>query len=307
MSDRVIAVMQVGATNGKSVWELYGPLITAGFALLGVLLAGLVNWFTMGRQLRNASIEATRAREFQVRRGVYLEAAEAIAAGNTTLASMLDTSIPNADIRTALADTFGKLAKTNVIGSLATLTAVKSYTCAMNEAAAKLWPVRFQMIRLDQITQRLQNVIDEQFKDQARWVEAMKQANVEAAAGRPQPQVFQMLQQQAALSQRNANDAQGKQNAVTQVRQALAMRVIETTIGELQNLQGLLPAALGAARAELDLGVDEGAVRSLFGEIAERGQAALRDSIQRSRALAAEVDTAVQPILAPQPPPVERQ
>jgi hypothetical protein len=59
----------------------------------------------------------------------------------------------------------------------------------------------FQLQAAERIIQQLQAQMDAQSADQARWIEMMKQQNVQAAAGRGEPEVMQMFQRQFQFAQ----------------------------------------------------------------------------------------------------------
>jgi hypothetical protein len=106
-----------GAAGGwQHLLEALLPAITAAAAaLFGVWLANRSSARQLAAQLDVAAREATRAREFEARRDVYLDAAEAIATGQSVIGVMLDVTISEAEIRENLTACLGKLAKVNVI------------------------------------------------------------------------------------------------------------------------------------------------------------------------------------------------
>jgi len=265
------------AVSGLRLVEVLAPAVIAPVAaLFGVWLANRNSARQLAAQLREAAVEATRAREFTVRRDVYLDAAEAVATGNGTVGAMLDLSVSDADIRASVNTTMGKLAKVNVTGQIATLRAVADYTSTLTDALLALWLPRVQLQGAERTIKQLQGQLDAHSAEQARWIEMMKQANVQAAAGKHEPQVMQMFQHQFKLAQEGFGvTAQAQALAVASKRKIYADN-FDAQIKWLKALQSLLPAALSAARAEMELGVDAAEVSAIFEQVAQRAEAGMR-------------------------------
>ena len=277
--------------------HLLEVLPPAAAALFGVWLANRHSAKQLAAQLREAAREATRAREFSARRDVYLDAAEAVATGQSTVGGMLDVTLSDSDIRTSVNATMGKLAKVNVIGQVTTLRAVADYTSALTDALLKLWVPRGQLQTADRAIHQLQAQLDAHAAEQARWIEMMKQANVQAAAGKPDPQVMQMFQRQFEIAQKNFEETAKKQAEVFRLKRKVYADNFDTLIGQLNKLQSLLPAALTAARAEIELTVDLTEIAEIFEQVAQRGEASMREVIAEAERL----------IAAPQWAAVERR
>jgi hypothetical protein len=297
-----------GSTGLLHVLELLAPGATgAAIALFGVWLANRYSRESLRTQLAEAAKEATRAREFNVRRDVYLDAAEAIATGHGAVASLLDVSVPNTEIRKTITETMGKLAKVNVIGQVSTLRAVADYTCALADAQCSLWPARFQLQHFDGSAQGLQAVIDTLSRDQDRWIEMSKQHNVQAAAGQQAPpQLMEMYRTQFDFVQSQRAKLEAQKATIGGLRRELGMRYFEVSIEQMRAMQMLLPRALAAARAEMELSVDLAEIEDIFAQVAKRGEAAARQVVAEVVRLMREAEAAMlaaHPPQAPPPPP----
>jgi len=295
--------MSMSDTVSSGLLHLLEVLAPAAAALFGVGLANRNSAKQLAAQLREAAREATRAREFSARREVYLDAAEAVATGHSTVGGMLDVTISDADIRSSVNATMGKLAKVNVIGQVSTLRAVADYTCALTDALLKLWLPRVQLQNADRTVRQLQAQLDAHSAEQARWIEMMKQANVQAAAGKNDPQVMQMFQRQFELAQKQFHEAARQQADAFTSKRKIHADSLETQIEQLKNLQRLLPAALAAARSEMELTVDLAEVTEIFEQVARRGEAATRELVAQAERLTASPQQKPPPPLPPLPPP----
>jgi len=283
---------------------LASAVIAPAAALFGVWLANRNSAKQMAAQLREAATEATRAREFGVRRDVYLDAAEAVVTGNTMVGGMLDTTISDADIREGVNKTMGKLAKVNVIGHVPTLHAVAEYTSTLTDALLALWLPRAQIQGAERAIKQLQVQLDAHSADQARWIEMMKQANVQAAAGKHEPPVMEMYQRQFAIAQEHFQVVARQQNAAAALKRKIHADNFDMQVGWLRKLQSLLPAALTAARAEMELNVDVAEVSAIFERVAQRAESGLRKLLaDAERLLASQQQQKEAP--PPAPPPGE--
>ncbi len=290
------------------VLELLAPGATgAAIALFGVWLANRNARDTLRTQLNEAAKEATRAREFNVRREVYLDAAEAIATGHGAIGSLLDTSVSDADVRKTIASTAGKISKINVIGKVATLRAVKDYLCLLTEAQCKLWPARIKIQQFDTEIAALQAIIDNISKDQDRWIEMSKQHNVQAAAGQPAPPgAMELYQRQFEFCRNQREEFEARKATLLRLKGELGMRYFEIFIAQLHGLQAALPAALAAARTEMEMSIDLSEIEEIFLQVASRGEAAARQMVEDIGRLVGEANAAMTaahpPSLRPRPP-----
>jgi hypothetical protein len=286
-----------------AVVHLLEGLAPAVAALLGVWIANRHSDKQLAAQLRDAAVQATRAREFGVRRDVYLDAAEAVVTGNSMVGGMLDITISDADIREGVNKTMGKLAKINVVGHVSTLRAVADYTSTLTDAVLALWLPRAQIQGAERTIKQLQTQLDSHSADEARWIEMMKQNNVQAAAGKREPQVMQMLQRQFALAKERFQATAQRQLAATALKRKIHGDSLNMQVGWLRKLQSLLPAALTAARAEMELRVDAAEVSAIFEQVAQRAEAATRRVLaDAERLVAAQQQQEAPPPVPPTPP-----
>jgi hypothetical protein len=267
------------ALLAKVPGEAWGALIAIG----GVLLAS-----------RAARKESAKQRLFEMRRTVYLEAAEAIARAQNVIGSMGDLEIPNRDIARDVNAAVATLAKIQVVGHPDTVRAVTNYQAVLTEALTALWPKRWELLNRRKIIEVQEKAVAGQLADKDRWLEEMKQQNVQ---GLPDPQHFKRIQQQFDTAEKLRLGFTERLAALNaeQLRDALVH--FEHGLQELDRLMQAIPPALARSRAELELPGDESEFVAILTQLKDRQQSAVRGLSERI------LQTLTPPQRKPPPPP----
>jgi hypothetical protein len=276
--------------NGWQIPDVaLGAIIAAGMSLLTAALAFvgvvLTNWQTMKRfrmELTHKASESDRNREMQLRRDVYLPAAEAIMRSASSLARLTDVRIDERDLMRELADAAGILAKTHVVAKEATVTALVRFQSALMKNFMELSTARIPLkVRQSEID-RLNLDIANEAKEAARWVELMKQFNLQCNSDQEK---WQALVSQSELTQRRLHE-------LTDQHAKLSPSYLRDIVdygrhASAKNLETmrLLPDALLAARAEMELPIDEARYRALSEATAVEAELAVHDAMEKLSSL----------------------
>lgn len=293
MSDVVLAAL-IGAG---------GVVLTAVVTITGVLLANWNSRKQLRMQLEASAQEAARQRHFEMRRTVYLEASEAIAKAQHLVACMADIELPNREIGYGINAAIATLAKIHVVGHPDTVRAVAEYQAVLNEVMCALWPMRWSLLNRHKVIEVQEKAVNAQAADKDRWLEQMKQANVQ---GHPDPGLFQKLQKQFDAAEELRVRFGEKLAALTEEQGFELLKYLELGMQQLEKLMEKIPAALTRSRSELEVPGEESELAAILTALKDRQQAATR-SLTRTIQEAMEAQRRRRPPPAPKPPPPSAQ
>jgi hypothetical protein len=244
--------------------------ITACFALLGIAIANLVTLWLAKRQ-----------REFEMRRAVYLEAAVAIATGQTMIGSALDLSVTSERIRNGIEGAAGALAKINVTGKIRTIEAVGAYSKKLAEAAQRLWLGRTFLQGLET------RIADLNAQRQSSEAELQRLSNFLQSIPRGTASTLSTYDNEVAKStyqsmqghERKIAVLSADREALLNMKLAQVRQWSDEALTFLRDLQALIPAVLVAARKEMHMKVNADKISAIFEDLAAHGDRTARNTI----------------------------
>ena len=254
--------------------EVWGALIAIG----GVSLAA-----------HFSRKEGGRERQFDMRRRVYLDGAEAIARANASVARMADLELPNTEIARIGNETIERLAKVQVVATVPTVRAIADYQVTINECMTELWPGRWALLARAGAIAALTEQIRTAIADRDRWLEQIKQANVRgmAVTDATSQGILQGLWAQYNIAEELRVKFTDQHRALLREQHREQLKFVEECLTKVQPLLTHLPAALTRARAELGLGQnEEQEFQRIMASTAERSAAAVRRLAAKARELA---------------------
>lgn len=281
MSDVVLAAL-IGAV---------GVVFTAVVTVTGVLLANWNSRKQLRMQLDASAQEAARARLFEMRRTVYLDGVEAIARANSMLARMADIDLPNAEITLVTLEAIPRLAKVQAVATPETVQAASDYLSAFSECQVALWPHRWELLGRASLITTLEQQAATWIADRDRWMEQIKQANVEGAAT-ARPEIYKNLWFQYNNAESFRGKIQTDLTALRQVQTHEQLELLELCLDQTVPMLRVLPAMLARARAELEIPGDEATLLGIMSEASQRQASTARALAAKARELAGQTPPA---------------
>lgn len=261
-------------------------LIAPVVAVWGVILANRSSRRQLGMQLKDSREQATAAREFAMRRDVYLAAAEAITRANAIFGLMPDPDVSNTEISSRLQEAGAAIARVQLVGRPSTVEAVMEYQTVALEAFVDLWPPRWSLLADHGQLTTLKKQIEATLQDRDRWLELMKQLN---AKGQPRDEkAFGALMAQYRIAQNLLEQLVHQHNSLGDSITEQQLRFLE--LCNDKNLLALKPIqdAIAAGRTELGFDTKSDEWRQMMQRKVERTTAALRALAARARQSRAE-------------------
>jgi hypothetical protein len=239
-------------------------LATIPAAVWGVLLGSLITFIGVGRQLGHDSRERDRERQMQLKRGVYLDAAEGIAGSTDQFLRFANLDVPLG--QAALPTTKpGWLNKVYVVGNIETID-------AFNDAGVELGVITFELLKtrisaedakrqVDTINTRIESI---------RLFQQQLQAEVHAS-GAQQPSQ-QLLERMALTKQywdRTWSDLEVATAELSEASKKLfemQRKLLEESVNHYRGYQSKLQRAIVELRKELELPLNESQFNRIFTE-----------------------------------------
>lgn len=261
------------------VWVLAGAALT----LLGVWQTNRGNTRRLREQLQHDADQRRIDREQGIRKEIYLDAAEAISTGLTSIPAFANLDISDPEIMARYIDRAPAVAKVHVIANVRTAAAVERLTREIAAAAARLLikrlPVKFAKSALTSV----ENALATFEKERGRWVEMMRQENL---AGRDENR-WKWITHNFEFEQGRVKQATSERDKLRPELIRKHLDLLEECVRESVALQEFLVPALLAIRDELGFAADEPEMRRVFAEGAAGNAATLKKLAEELRALGA--------------------
>jgi hypothetical protein len=255
--------MQWPEGSTAALWAIGGALAAGGIALLAVWLSNKNSRRQLAMQLLADKHQRERDRNMAVRRDVYIPAAEAISRIQSMISELADFSTDPSMLSRRITADLGALAKVSVLGTDATVFAISRLTAASMLAYLQLTAVRQKLLQRHGKLKAALAARDAAVSQRQQISELLHQA---FKAGSSEPTLLRRLQTQFEC---DAKAAEARQAEVEQLFEEHANEEREVHLRVLETNQKVLkhvPDALLAVRRELELPINEAALRRMFAE-----------------------------------------
>jgi hypothetical protein len=213
-----------------------------------------------------------------LRRDVYLPAVEALVRSQGVLGKSISPEIDLREIGQQLVADQATMAKIHLVGSEKTVRALMAYMNALMPAYMELTSMRIPLAVRRQAIDAEESEISRSATHDQQLTEAMRQLNL---AGNTDKATWDRIRAQVTIEQ-EAFRTHTDRKAVLWREQNADMRQAFQRMTELSvTMAQLIPAAVLAAREEIELPIDPVAYRRLFAEQSELVQAAVRGFLDR--------------------------
>jgi hypothetical protein len=246
-----------------ALWAIGGVVSAGGIALLSVWLSNKNSRRQLGMQLVADKQQRERDRSMAVRRDVYIPAAEAISRIQSMISELADFSTDHSVLSRRITADLGSLAKVSVLGTDATVFAISRLTAASMLAYLQLTAVRQKLLQRHGRLKAALAARDAAVSQRQQVSELLHQA---FKAGNNDPTLLRRLQTQFEC---DAKAAEARQAEVERLLEEHANEEREVHLRMLEANQKVLrhvPDALIAVRRELELPINEAALRRMFAE-----------------------------------------
>jgi hypothetical protein len=277
-------------TVGTQIFELlseipatfWGVLAGSALSLGGVLLQNRATEKRLRSQFLHEHELRRRDRELALRKDVYLDVAEAISIAISTITNFANFDIPNDDVMGKYREKVGTVAKVQVIGTEATLKSLSSFMGAVNSAIFQLTPIRVGLVRKKQEIATLDVQINKGLQEQGRWLEMLKQYNLE---GKIDPPKWNAIESNYKFETGRLDELTKNRHESLKSLQVEQLAFLGQCVEESLKVIPFLPSLISAVRVELDIPISEPAIANIFGANAEQLRTLFEDLQEKIRVL----------------------
>lgn len=241
--------------------SFWGVIVGSFFSIGGVALTNRAIDRRLQAQFEHERLRKKKDREMELRKEVYLAAAEAISAGLNAVGRFANLDLPNDQVTNDYTERSPAIAKVHVIAKTETVEALVRFTNALGVLFLKQFSRRIElMIEKNSIT-ILDNQIVDFGKERDRFLEMIKQHNIEGVVdGRR----WNVLQENFEFEQKRIRDGTASRAKLLEALQPKQFAFARECVSNAAELGQLLIPILVAIRAELELEFDEEAYRQMI-------------------------------------------
>lgn len=248
--------------------SFWGVVVGSFFSILAVWLTSRDSTARLLKQFENERLVKNHDRELGMKKEIYLDAAEAISAAISTIASLSNLDIPNNEVIERYSSKSAAIAKAHVVGTAETIELLLEFTGEYSAQILKLFAVRHKLLAVrSQIA--MQDARINAFQNEINSVlEKMKQFNQNVEVNQ---QKWEALIRNADFEQTRLDDAiQNRQKVEEQLNAQHREFIVGCSSASL-GLSSRVAPLLSAVRKELELPLNlEGYKRSADASIAKQ-------------------------------------
>jgi len=264
----------------------WGVLAGSFFTLIGVTLNNRANSRRLELQLEHDRSTKREERELQLRKDVYLPAAEAISAGMIAIGRLADLRTPQ---DTILSDWVGKspaLAKAQIVADEATAEALARFNTEMGATMFRLLAIRLPLTTRLQSADLLMQQVSRHSTENDRMLELGKEMNLSGIHDEHRQKTINSYFQ---FNQERVNELLSQHNTLTRALFSDQMQFSKDCQHATSALSALIIPLLACVRRELSLPFNAEIYSRIISESQEKIGASLEDFIE---SIQQHVDTA---------------
>jgi len=251
---------------------IWGVFIGSGISLVTLFLQNRESRKHLFAQLKHDSEQRDRDRKMSWRRDVYMDAAQSISRGQSFLGRLVDLNTSDQELSTSYQDDLSRIAKVQVVATEKTIEAVTAYTSEFTSVYLQLTLDRIPLIQRRNAISLLDHYVEKASREIARYVELMKQLNLQ---GSTDQRTWNVLNEYIAFERKQEEQYTRKRQELATLQDQERLALIKSCCSQGLRLATLMPPALFAVRAELDLPLDREQYMKCVNEGLERNKAAL--------------------------------
>jgi hypothetical protein len=261
-----------------SLVTLCGAIATATIALMGIFVAHRGNEKRLVKQLNHNREQKRVDREMELRKAVYLEAAEAIDAGLIVIGGYANLAKTGDELFQKFSEKRGALSKVHLIGKESTVTDVLAFNVEFGEELKRLSLLRQPLTQIQDRINFLTDQINSSIKERDRMIDLMKQLNFE---GNQEPHRWEFVKKTFEFEEKKINNAiKERESLHTQLKHDWAIFASECVAASNRVTQLVAPA-VKAVRDELELPFNYETYKATIDESLNRQQESMATYLEQ--------------------------
>ena len=272
-----MSLLETVALLEKIPASFWGVLAGGGITLLTVFLTNRASDRRLRRQFDHERNIKNTDREMALRKEIYLAAAEAIVEAVNSLTRMSDLRIPNDKVAERYMEKTPALGKIHVIATEATAGAFIAFATAYAGAYLRLLAQRNPLLRKAQELTWLATSIEEDGKERDRWLEHMKQFNLEGAQDRRR---WDVIAGNFEFNKKKIDDDIARRNKEQEELVFKQVQLSQDCLAEVHALSAAMLPVIVEVRQELELPISVEGYKKIMSDGQEVQKKAFQEFLQ---------------------------
>jgi hypothetical protein len=232
---------------------LLGVLVGAAFTVIGVHLTNRSNQRNLQLQLEHDEAKRRREYELSVRRDVYLEAAQTIAAGINAISKFAHLELDHSDVVKEFEERSSSLARVHIVATEKTAAKLTVLSTRLGAAFIRLNTERAALQTFKRRMNEETDVRRGHNVSRDQHLELMKQLNL---SGERNDQRMEYLQRAFSFDQDNALQAAIRHDEILDQLRPRHIEFVKACLAEQAVLRMTLLPLIEAVREELEMPID---------------------------------------------------
>ena len=216
-------------------------------------------------QLKLAEIE----REKNIKKEVYLQAVEALTRTQNIVASLANLNINEQQITSRMTGDSGLIAKIQIVGSESTVKSVTTIMGAVGTAILELMLERSMLMQRKSSIELLEKFRSKEQGEIDCYISIMKNINLE---GNSDPRLWEIINKNIEFETQERDKYAQEINYLLNIQNKEHLEFTKKCMGRFFEITSLLPDAVLAIRAELNLPISNEAYLDIFNNNIELGK-----------------------------------
>jgi hypothetical protein len=257
------------------VWAaIAASLLTLG----GVWLTNRGSYKRLKKQLEHESHQKDRDRNMEIRRQVYLDAAEALTENHLLLMKLSDLGISDTEISNRFAKSAATISKVYAIGSAKTVKTVTELTSAIGSKHLFLAAERLPLIRRKSDMDIQNELITKSSSERDQMLEVMKNINIQ---GIRDNRMMSVVERNFKYHQEKISEYIAKRNELQEINGKAHIELVVKCFQAYKEVNDYYPPAISAVREEMDLPFEEASYRQTIERSYEVAEKSLTEFIEK--------------------------
>lgn len=268
---------------GQLPAAFWSAIVAALLTLAGVAISNRAQRQQVLLRLEHERVLSRQQREMQLRKEVYLAAAEAVAEGLNLIPRLADLNVPSEKLGEKYAEKSAAISKFHVVASEGTTKALAQLTSELSATYFRLLVKRFPLVMEKQQLAFLEQQLDEFGRERDRMVMLMKEGNLD---GSLDSRRMAVLERNFEFEQKRVDETLQRQKSLHKVHYQNQLDYLLECLRATRGISILVVPLVASVRRELELPFDETAYSQMLNELSCRQEEVMQRFVEDARKLA---------------------
>jgi len=253
---------------------VWAAVIASLLTLGGVFLTNRGSYKRLLKQLEHEASQKDRNRNMEIRRQVYLDAAEAITENHLILMKISDLGISDSDLSKQFSKSESVISKVYAIGSAKTVKTVSELTSAIGSKYLLLIAERIPLVRRKHEIEIQNELIIKASAERDQMIEIMKNVNLQ---GIQNDRLMNVAERNFKFQQEQVSKLVEKRNQLMEINGKEQIQLGMKCFLASKEVSKFFAPAINSVREEMDIPFDEEAYRHTIEKSWEASENSLKE------------------------------